>query len=249
MQLQQGPLQSSAVNALVVSDRTSFFNFLKENANVVNKAAFLLEVCVIAWCASKSQAQNPIFGTDYDQLKVKYDDFPDAAKRLCARVDNQVKYYWVYAHYKSADSEYYIVMDKRPDPDGYDFATAIWIHGSKCTEDKQSADWTLSGVPPKNGYGTVDAVERLPGLDAHKISFGALSDAYYYTFRSAHEEEILRGLIKDGIQRAVRARGSDASFRKQACSARIMSKHSKFDPMVLQELNAYCTVEPTNITP
>ena len=215
---------------------------------MVNKFALLLGACVIVWGATKSQAQNPIFGTDYDQLKVKYEDLPDTAKRLCASVDNQVKYYWVYAHYKSGDSVYYIVMDKRPDPNGYDLATAIWIQGSKCTEDKQSADWTLSGVPPKNGYGTVNELERLPGLDAPKISFGVGSDAYYYTFRSVHEEEILRGLIRDGILRAIKARGSEASFRKQACSVRAISKHIKFDPMVFQELKAYCTTEPTNNT-
>lgn len=213
-----------------------------------HRAINILFSCALLSGPVISQSQNPIFGTDYDQREIRYEKFPDVAKRICANVGFVVKYFWVYAHYKSQDSDYYIVMDSRPDPEHYDLADAIWIQGLNCIEE-DDAGWTLSGVPPKNGYASVQSEEILPGMNAPKLYHGAGSDAAYYVLRSPHEEETLRGLVRDGIRRAISARGSDTSFRKQACSPRILSLNAQSSPVVEQELKAFCTRSPAEAAP
>ena len=61
----------------------------------------------------------------------------------------------------------------------------------------------------------------------------------YYVLRSAAEEAVLRSLVKDAIERAIKAYGSQALFGKKACTPSQLAG-SESTAVVLQELEKFC---------
>jgi len=100
----------------------------------------------------------------------------------------------------------------------------------------------LSGAPPKNGYKDAQVAERMPGIDAPtpKACNSGPDELCNYTLQSAREEAILRGLVGDALQRAIKAYGGAATFRKKACSPDIILGNSN-SPIVQQELQKFCS--------
>jgi len=189
------------------------------------------------------RAQDVIFGEAYGSLKAKYDKFPANLKQKCAHVDSAVNHFGYFAHYVSNGSEYYAVLDMstKPSSDAYGYGSIILIHGPNCSEG--DLDWALRGIPPGNGYQSGAALVEMPGLNAPRIGIPPRSGNMHYILRSAHEEEILRGLIRDSIQRAIKINGGDAPVRKTLCRPENLLADPNY-PLVPQELSAYCDVKP-----
>jgi hypothetical protein len=184
--------------------------------------------------------QDPIFGISYNPSVVKYQQLSPEFRSRCALFQGKQDHLWLFAHVRSEGSDYYVIMSTSPGQDGDSFGTAVWIEGSKChvTESK----WVLSGVPPSKGYSDAHGVEKLPGIDVPSPKT-CNSDAYAvcnYTLQSALEEEILRGLVKDALRKAVRAYGGKTLFGGSACSRGIISGNSG-SPIVQQELQMFCS--------
>ena len=65
----------------------------------------------------------------------------------------------------------------------------------------------------------------------------------YYDLRSADNERVLRGLTRDAIQRAIKAYGAEAQFKKYACSPSEISGLWEV-PIVRQELQKFGSSSP-----
>jgi hypothetical protein len=101
------------------------------------------------------------------------------------------------------------------------------------------SNWTRSGVPPAGGYQNTKLTEGLPGMNAPEVCEDRPRyPLCRYVLRSAAEEALLRGLVQDGIERAVRAFGRD-QFKKKACSSETFSEQSDY-PIVQMELRRFC---------
>jgi hypothetical protein len=189
------------------------------------------------------RAQDVIFGEAYGSLKAKYDKFPANLKQKCAHVDSAVNHFGYFAHYVSNGSEYYAVLDMstKPSSDAYGYGSIILIHGPNCSEG--DLDWALRGIPPSNGYQSGAELVEMPGLNAPKLAIPPDSGNMHYILRSAHEQEILRGLIRDSIQRAIKINGGDAPVRKTLCRPENLLADPEY-PLVPQELSVYCGVKP-----
>jgi hypothetical protein len=184
--------------------------------------------------------EDPIFGLQYQPSVVKYDKMPPEFKTRCADFKDAANI-WLYAHFNSRDSEYWIVMTTNPGQDGDSFGTAVRRKkGFDCQLEESL--WALSGVVPKGGYNGADSDDLLPGVDAEppKECNADPNAICTYTLRSAREETILRGLIKDAIQRASKAYGSEQEFKKKACVPSALSPNAN-TPIVHEELQKFCS--------
>ena len=220
-----------------------------------SRIAQFASCCVLLFSFGQSLAQasktllpfileDPAFGLAYNPHLVKYEQVPLSFKKQCPDFFNDKKEsVWLYAHLKYGKSDYYIVMSTSPDQDGDSFGTAVWFDGSKCRMDE--AKWTLSGVIPRDGYKGTGDLEKMPGLDMPTPSAcnSDPSAPCYYTLQSARQQEILSSLIRDAIQRAIKAYGGDAPFRKKACTTKVLNDNLSY-PIVKRELQAYCSKNP-----
>jgi hypothetical protein len=211
------------------------------------KLVHLFVCCALLMSFAEAKAQagkakqnavfdDPIFGISYDPSVVKYE--PVSLPRQCPPGGRFLR---LFAHVKTEQSEYYIVMDTNPADSGDTFGAAVWVQGSKCRV--ADSNWVLSGVPPKEGYNNNGGVEeRLPGIDAPvpKECNSGPDELCYYTLRSAGEEAILRSLVKDGFQRAIKAYGGYAPFSKKVCSHGTELHYSLY-PVIQQELQKFCS--------
>ena len=180
---------------------------------------------------------DPIFGITYSTSSVNYDQIPPEVKQLCPHFNDG--HFWVYAHFRAENGDYYIVMGIRPDQDSDSLGVALWIEGSKCRG--IDSNWMLSGRPKKE-YGKAGSLGGLPGLDAPRICPHGPAGDCYYDLQSADNERILRGLTGDAIQRAIKAYGGEAQFKKYACSPSELSESDA--PIVQQELQKFCSSSP-----
>jgi len=178
---------------------------------------------------------DPMFGISYQTDKVKYEPMPVRIRQLCSEFKRGE--FWTFAQFRSGTREYFIVMGVRPGQDGDSLGAALQIDGSKCQE--EDSTWMLSGTPPESGYSHPTTAAQLPGLGAPKVCPHGPAGDCFYLLRSATEEAILRGLVKDGIERAINAYGSQAPFGKKACTPSQLAG-SESTPVVLQELKKFC---------
>jgi len=164
------------------------------------------------------QAQMAILGLGYGPLREKYEEFPPKLKRTCANLGRRVSQFGYFAHYASDGAEYYAVMDTSTpvNDDAYGWGSIVFVHGSSCSEG--DLDWALRGIPPISGYHGAAPVVEMPGLNAQEIGVPPGSGNMHYVIRSAHEEDILRGLVRDAIQRAIQANGGEAIVKKTLCA-------------------------------
>jgi hypothetical protein len=182
---------------------------------------------------------DPIFGISYQSDKVRYELMPARIRQLCP--DFKRGEFWTFAQFRSGTSEYFIVMGVRPGQDGDSLGAALQIDGSKCQA--EDSTWMLSGTLPENGYSYPATAAHLPGLGAPKACPHGPAGDCFYLLRSAAEEAILRGLVKDGIERAIKAYGNQALFGKKACAPSQLTG-GESTPVVLQELKRFCDNSP-----
>ena len=176
-----------------------------------------------------------MFGISFKPDTVRYEPIPERIRELCP--DFKRGQFWTFAMLQSGGSEYYVVLGVRPGQDGDSLGTALQIEGSKCQV--EDSTWMLSGVIPGKGYSQPAPSARLPGLGAPEVCPHGQAGDCYYVLRSSAEEAILRGLVKDGIDRAIKAYGSQALFGTKACTPSQLSG-SESTPVVLQELERFC---------
>jgi hypothetical protein len=195
--------------------------------------------CLLLQGSVPSQAQMAILGSGYDSLKERYEEFPPDLKRACAHLGREASHFGYFARYASDGAEYYAVLDMstRPESDAYGYGWIVLIHGSACSEG--DLDWALRGMLPSKGYQGIAPTVEMPGLNAPRIGVPPGSGNVHYVIRSAREEEILRGLIRDAIQRAIKINGGDAIVRKVLCRPQNLSPDPNY-PLVPQELSRYC---------
>jgi hypothetical protein len=193
---------------------------------------------------------NPVFDMEYDPSVAHYDLAPAKIRALCRPRDIDVGLR-VYAYVKDGDSDLYIVSGINAYENEYTNGSAIWIGASKCRV--ADSDWLLDGFRPKKGYAKSGnrMANNMPGFgDDAKVSDPPDTGNFHYEFRSAHEEELLRSLIRDALQRGIRAYASATSFRKLVCPPDIAKDRFSYPNSILdQELRAFCTKAPTEITP
>ncbi len=191
------------------------------------------------------ELMNPVFYLEFNPSAAHYDLAPAKIEGLCRHRDlySDMR---VYAHVKEGDSDLYIVSGLGASDNEYAFGLAIWIDGVKCST--ADSDWLLNGYRPKNGYAESGnrVLDKMPGFgDDVKVSDPPGTGNFHYEFRSAHEEELLRTLIRDAIQRGTRAYGGDAIFRKQVCPPDVSKERFAYPNSILeQELGAFCSTVP-----
>jgi hypothetical protein len=182
--------------------------------------------------------QDPIFGILYTASSVSYEEAPTKIRHLCPSFPQE--HLWEFSHVSDGQSDYYIVMGWSHNQDGDSLGTAVWIKGNDCRVSEST--WVLSGVPSSNGYANSQRIEGLPGIDTSAPKT-CDSDPYAtcnYLLKSAHEEEVLRSLVEDALQKAVKAYKSSDSFGQKACTTALIKQNSSF-PIVEQELQRFCS--------
>lgn len=182
----------------------------------------------------------PLFGIGYDPLVVHYEPVPVSFLHVCR---DGYEHEYVYAHIKSGYSDYYIISGYSSDQDSDSLGYIALITENHCaTYDLSNA---YSGVPPENGYKETGIIERIPGKGAPDVRDPGESGAqgnYHYILRSAHEEFILRSLVKDALQRGIRAFGSEDRFRKMVCTPEKVKGFSGFSDIIeADELKLFCS--------
>lgn len=183
---------------------------------------------------AQARVEDPMFGLAYNPSEIKYERVPSRLRRVCQEF--YPHNYSVYADVRRGESEFFIVMHISSG-DGDSFGNAIWVKGAKCRVDE--SNWTLSGIPPAGGYTGAKHLDGLPGLDAPKVCESRSRGEYCrYILRSPAEEDLLRSLVRDGIQRAAKAFGK-SQFKEKECSAEAISQQSDY-PIIQQELRKFC---------
>src|SRR5262249_21592490 len=134
---------------------------------------------------------DPLFGIAYDPQQIHFDLVPEAISKLCPGYRG--KRMWVYAHFKKAETEYFIIsFFAKYYPDGpgrasiaADPGTAIALRGNECRDDQ--SDWVMLGqVNPGN---------KKPIIVDEAILDGLASDALErYTKAFGGKEKFLAAL-------------------------------------------------------
>jgi hypothetical protein len=101
----------------------------------------------------------------------------------------------------------------------------------------------FNGVPSTTGYKESGVVERLPRPSDPDATDNSDPSNGRTVLRFAHEEAVIRGLVRDAIQRCIKAYGGEAPFRNKVCSTVVIENTFDF-PIVQQELKAYCSKAP-----
>jgi len=179
---------------------------------------------------------DPVFGVLYDTGRVHYDAMPASIRRICP--DFEQGTYWTYAHTQRGPTEYSVVMGVSPDQSGDSLGAVLAVTGSKC--DGRDSLQVLSGFVPSGGYGAGRTPPGLPGEGAKRVCERIPFGPCHYELRSAEEEAILRGLVKDALARATRAWGGAGAFKQQACKPSVQAENSS-TPIVREELARFCS--------
>ncbi len=182
----------------------------------------------------------PFFGIPYNPFKVHYDPVPLSFVKACKHT---YQHEYVYAYLKSGDAEYFVISGYSSDQDSDSLGYVAMIRGNHC--DSADLKNTYVGVPPTNGYADTKNEEGLPGKNAPDVRDPGESGSqgnYHYILRSKHEEFILRSLVRDALQRGVRAFGSEDRFRKMVCTPEKIKGFSGFSDIIeAEELKSFCS--------
>jgi hypothetical protein len=52
---------------------------------------------------------DPLFGISYDRQRVHFERMPSLLEKNCTRLHGRYVAAWAYGHFKTADSEYFLV--------------------------------------------------------------------------------------------------------------------------------------------
>ena len=184
---------------------------------------------------------DPIFGLHYNRYAVKYADTTNRNCRVCSISNSKKEIQGVFAHINSGGSDYDIVKETIPQEDDYGYGDVLLITERKCVT--TDTDSVFIGITPKNGYQETGDIERLPRPSDPDVADNSNPSNGRTVLRSAHEEAIIRGLVRDAFQRGFKAYGGEAPFRNKVCSREIIENSLGY-PIVQQELKAFCSKAP-----
>ena len=102
----------------------------------------------------------------------------------------------------------------------------------------EDSKWMLSGLVPVGGYPTPSPPVGLPGLGAPSVCDRGPTGDCHYLLRSAAEEALLRDLVRDALERGIRAWGSAVAFRKAVCRPEVVG--DDLYPVLNQEVSRFC---------
>ena len=212
------------------------------------RSNIFLEIVVVIFCITQTtyavtktrhlQLSDPVFGIKYNPDIIHFDIVPNDVKNICGGYNN--RNWSLYSHFEFDDSNYYIVMGWDSYPLGDSFGTAVWIKNNKCREVESS--WILTGVPEKSGYRKNIGNDTLPGIDEPTPEV-CNSDPYArcnYQIKSQSAENILTGIVRDAIERGIKAFGGKGNFKKKVCTNINMNISY---PIVHEELLKFCSIQ------
>lgn len=137
---------------------------------------------------------DPLFGITYDSKTVRFETMPKQLAIQCARLRGRYSRAWVFGHFKSEDSEYYLIsglMDLAkkgeagnhqsivPDEGG---GVIVAVKGSECTQDQSEYFFDQTTNPSKRAT----PIEASPS--------------------------VLKGILQDAFERYTQAFGGRAEF-------------------------------------
>ena len=149
----------------------------------------------------------PLFGISYDRQRVHFEKMPSLLEETCPRVHGRYVAAWAYGHFKTADSEYFLVsglMESHEDESGDTRTIApdeggglvVALQGSKCLVD-QAEYFLTQGVNP--------AKSATPIMVPKSVLAGMLQDSfkkYVVAFRG--KQEFLRRVKRNTLLPIVR---------------------------------------------
>lgn len=99
-------------------------------------------------------------------------------------------------------------------------------------------------IPIEDDYGWGTAL----WIEGSKCQTTGTDDVFFgVSSAKGYDEATQRGLVRDALQRGIRAYGGDVLFRKKACSQNspeINNSSPYYEPIIRQELQAYCSMAP-----
>lgn len=180
------------------------------------------------------QFVDPIFGLVFHTAQVAYEVTPEEVVRRCFASDENP--YWTFSHVRGDGIDYFVVMAIPKNQSGDVFGTAVVLAGGQCRT--EPSNQMLSGFVPAGGYRKPAEPTTLPGLGASPVCDAEPFTHCHYMLRSAAEESLLRAIVRDGLQRGIHARGSEAILRKVLCQS--PNEGNALYPVVEQEVKQFC---------
>jgi hypothetical protein len=131
--------------------------------NFVRPIVWAMIICLSSaemWAQSSTLMSDPLFGITYDPQKIQFEKMPSLLTERCPRLKRRYVAAWVYGHFKTTDSEYFLVsglMESTEDSargartvvpeEGSGLVVAL--HGSACIVDQSTTSSTKASIPPR----------------------------------------------------------------------------------------------------
>jgi hypothetical protein len=150
---------------------------------------------------------DPLFGISYDRQRVHFERMPPLLEKNCTRLHGRYVAAWAYGHFKTADSEYFLVsglMESQedeprgartiaPDEGG---GLVVALQGSKCLVD-QAEYFLMQATNP--------AKKATPIMVPREVLTGILQDAFKkYVIAFGGKQEFLKHVKPNALLPVVR---------------------------------------------
>jgi hypothetical protein len=177
---------------------------------------------------------DPVFGLAVNVSRTQYEPLPARVAQTCRSFPRGK--FWIFASNKVGNAEYLFVSGFPAGANGDAVENLIVIQGDRCTG--QGGDFVLTAAVPPHGYGADTSTYLVPGQGAQSTC-DEKGDCRY-TLRSPKEEAVVRGLVRDALERGAKAWGA-LEFRKHVCDPQVQTKQAATSPLVGEALESYCT--------
>jgi hypothetical protein len=132
---------------------------------------------------------DPVFGIGYDTRKVSFERVPASLEKACAADLGGRKNFWIYAHWKENETEYFVISNRESQESG----GAAVIRDGLCT--LGLPEWVLTGQANFNP-GNRDTSIRFPPTVLQGLAKDLLR-RYMVAFGS--KKNFLEAVRKDGF--------------------------------------------------
>lgn len=176
---------------------------------------------------------DPVFGISYHEAEARYEPVPVAITRICRSLGHGR--FWIYAEVRRRGHQYLVVSGIPERQDGDLLGFALQIDGNHC--EAEDSTWMLSGTVPSQGYSGRSESGNLPGLNATETCDKVGNCRF--TLRSREEEDVLRALVQDALERGSKAWGRASRFAERACAPNLMLSNSSA-PVLQSVLKTFC---------
>ena len=175
---------------------------------------FLLLFCFAAGFVAQAQKVmgDPLFGIAYDPQKAHFEQMPPLLTEKCARLHGRYVAAWVYGHFKTDDSEYFVIsglMEFHEDKAGAARTIApeegdgliVALRGPQCLVDQADYFFDQGINPAKNATPIIVPTSVLTGIlqDAFErcsIAFGGRQEC----LKRAHPDAIGPPFIRKQLE-------------------------------------------------